>query len=128
MPIRFAILKPYHLIYMQVEGENSLQEFIQLRVAIADDPDFNPSLVQLVDLRNANPTKLSIADFRLMANSILFQSKARSAIIAPTDLQFARAQVYRGFVESLGRNVQVFHSMEEACEWLGVPVEALPGE
>src|SRR5262249_54146147 len=122
MPIRFTILKPYNLIYLQVEGETSLADFFHLRAAVGDDPDFNPSLARLIDLRTAKPTNLSIADIRLLADSPLLEPGAKRALIAPTDVQFVRARMFEGFAGSLGQNVEVFRAMEEACEWLGVPV------
>src|SRR5262249_33954619 len=125
MPVRFVILKPYNVIYLHFEGEITLVELLQLRAAVAADPDFKPSLAEMIDLRTANLKNLSIGDIRLMAISTLFEPGARRALIAPTDVQFVWAQLFGDFVGSPGQNVQVFRTVEEACEWLGVPVEAL---
>jgi hypothetical protein len=126
MPVKYTILKNYNLLILHYDGEVTLSELAQNRLELLRDTDFQPSYAQLVDLRSGQMSNLSTADVRSLSSSTIFNPGVKRAIVAPNDLEFGMARMFGVFVERFGQQVRVFRSIEEACEWLGVPVSALP--
>jgi hypothetical protein len=121
----YQIFKPYNLFYLRIEGEVKLMEVSQSRLQILNDPDFTPTLSQLVDLRFAQAGRFSVEEIRSLASSTIFERGIKRALVAPADLEFGIARMFEVFNEPHGQEVRVFRSLEEACQWLGVPIEAL---
>ena len=125
MTISYRILKSYNIFYLRFEGEITLSDINQARPLALSDPDFTPELAQLVDLRFAQATSFPLSHIRALAETSAFQRGVKRALVAPTDIEFGLSRMFEVFNEPQHQLVQVFRSLEDACEWLGVPVDAL---
>jgi hypothetical protein len=125
MSVNYFILKPYNVLVVRYDGKITVAEINQLRCRFLSDPDFHPSLHQLSDLRDGRLSTLSGAEIRLLAASSLFNSGTKRAFVTSTNLEFGMARMYGTLLECFGVQVQVFRSIEDACEWLGVPATAV---
>jgi hypothetical protein len=103
----------------------ALSDFDELRRQLLSDPDFTPTRSQLVDLRFAQADKFSLDELRALSSTTISDPSIKRAIIASADLEFGVARMFEAISEPQDLKVHVFRSPEEACEWLGVPVEAL---
>jgi hypothetical protein len=123
--ISYKIFKSYNLFYLRIEGEMQLTGLGQARQQILNDADFSPTLSQLVDLRFAQLATLSLNQIRALASSSIFERGIKRALVAPTDVEFGVSRMFEIFNEPQRQQVKVFRSLKQACEWLGVPVDAL---
>ena len=128
MPLRYTILKPHHVLYVRWQGDITPSEVFRQRSVARDDPNFEPSLAELVDLRGGRLSCLSAYELRNLSASTIYAAGVRRALVTDSDLEFGVSRMYGMFVERHGHDVRVFRSIEKACEWLGVPVEALPSD
>lgn len=126
MPISYSILKPHNTLYVHHKGKLRLADFNKLSPKILSDVDFKPSLWELADMRDSNLSGMSNDDIIHLANLTIFDAGVKRAFVAANTLEFGLARMYEAHAWCIGQRIHVFHSMGEACQWLGLPVEALP--
>ena len=92
-----------------------LRFFHELR----NNPQFDPSFDQLVDVANAATALLTYATLDSVRRADPFGASKR-AIVVHSDVDFGVARMYEGIH---GGNIQVFKNLSEAMAFLGLPTD-----
>ena len=131
MPFHYAISPNHLLAYARASASVTLPDFLALRQALERDPAFEPTFAIVLDLADADLTKLSSSDINRLAVSGFARTTAR-AIVAPQTDHYGLArmfQTYRSLAGGAGE-VMVCESLREALAWLGaktfVPADLTP--
>ena len=99
--------------------------------ALYCDPRFKPGMAEIWDLRLAR-VKATVADIEdivaLGRDGVSRRGAGRTAIVAPSDLEFGLARMLEAAAETLPAKVHVFRSYDDGWRWLldSVPTEEHP--
>jgi hypothetical protein len=128
MPIHQVVLKSCNLLYVRFEGSVTTEEIYAGRKAASDNSDFHLNLRQLVDLRNGSMELVSSANLSTIGASTIFNKSVKRAFVVARDVDYGLLRMYGVFAEHHQQQIRIFRSLEEACEWLDIPISALPAE
>ena len=127
MPITYKIYHNQHLVVASCRGHLTGDEFFEYQQTAWSRPEIS-GYNELVDLSEVdeivapNVTRLrQLAD--LSASMDAPGKASRFAIVAVTELQFALGRMYSTWRNSdhrTSKQAQVFRSLSEALEWLGL--------
>jgi hypothetical protein len=84
------------------------------------DPRFSPEFNQLVEVSPGAGSALHIGDLDAVRMADPFSLHSKRAIVVYSDVDFGVARMYEMMH---GGNVQVFRSIREAMDFLGIPAE-----
>ncbi len=124
MPISYRIDKQRRLVLTTATGVLTEEELLDHKRALIVDPEFEPGMRELTDVRTIERLSVTAAGVRKMV--ALDQDHTdrlgdyRLAIVAPTDASFGTARMYQMLTEANVQSIGVFRNMEEAEQWLGV--------
>ena len=122
MPISYRIDPNAKLVRTQVEGRMSLEDALAHTYNLKTDPGFRPEFSEIIDLSRFTGTDMNLEAMKAFARGLqgeVFSHHARRAVVAPADSAFDLSTQYRGFRQE-SEHFQVFHSMDEAMQWLGL--------
>jgi hypothetical protein len=128
MPIHHTILQSYNLLYVSFEGDTTFADVQQSRNAVRADPDFHDNLNELADLRSGSLASLSTENLSQLGATITFNHGVKRAFVVAHDRDYGLLRMYQVFAERHHHQIRIFRSLEEACEWLQIPISALPTE
>jgi hypothetical protein len=96
-------------------------------VALYDNPLWQPGFDEIVDLRVANVERVSGPGLKNFINALsrYYTVQFRNAIVAPDDLPFGLARMYKAFCAESSENVMVFRDVASAVEWMGLNPELI---
>lgn len=120
MPASYQIDKPLGLIITKGQGVLTGQDIRTHRQRLLDDPNFDPSYNQIIDLRDVVKFAVVGAEMSGIATDSIFNEKSRRAIVAEKDVDFGMARMYEMYGEANPSQVIVFRDMAEARRWLGL--------
>lgn len=96
---------------------------------IIADPRHVDRTRELCTLEDAEGDDVSVEALRAMVtDDSLYLPKFKYyqlAIVAPTDLSYGMARVYKALTSTMISNLQVFREAQEAYEWLGLNEEEI---
>jgi hypothetical protein len=119
MPHQIAIDSTRRLVGIRFWGPLTRADFDGARAAVKEDRAFDPSLDAVIDLRDADMRKISLADVESVAEQSLLQSTARRAILADRSDQLGLARLYSTLRGMTGQETtRVFWELQEAASWL----------
>ena len=84
--------------------------------ALQNDPEFDRTYNQLIDLSGVTNFELSLATIQAVAWNRIFGETSRRAIVAPQDVAFGSARVFQA--HNAPDTVMVFRDMDKARRWL----------
>ncbi len=122
MPISYRIDKQRRLVLTTATGVLTDEELLDHKRALIVDPEFEPGMRELSDVRTIERLSVTPAGVRKMV--ALDQDHAdrlgdyRLAIVALADASFGTARMYQMLTEANVQNIGVFRQMEEAEKWL----------
>jgi hypothetical protein len=124
MPLTYRVDKDSHIVRSQGSGALSVEDLLQYFAASRADPEFDPSMHRLMDLREVTHLPSS-ADIRSLATFVRTKAPtetARMAILASSDLAFGVSMMFKAFV-GYGARLLVVRDEAEATAWLatGIP-------
>lgn len=124
MPLTYRVDKDSHIVRSQGSGALSVEDLLQYFAASRADPEFEPSMHRLMDLREVTQLPSS-ADVRSLATFVRTKAPtetARMAILASSDLAFGVSMMFKAFV-GYGERLLVVRDEAEANAWLatGIP-------
>jgi hypothetical protein len=124
MPLTYRVDKDSHIVRSQGSGALSVEDLLQYFAASRADPEFEPSMHRLMDLREVTQLPSS-ADVRSLATFVRTKAPtetARMAILASSDLAFGVSMMFKAFV-GYGERLLVVRDEAEATAWLatGIP-------
>ncbi len=122
MPVTYQIDKRRHLVITEWTGAVTLKEVRAHHAALRADADFDPSMSQLSDAREAKAVVPS-NDLRLLAKESPFGKGSRRAVVGRSDLVFGVSRMYQTLIDPDAATVGVFRNIREAYDWLGIDIE-----
>ena len=123
MPIETSIDPDRGLITHVASGDVTPEEIARAADRTLADPDFEPGMDALVDLRDASLAALTSDDLRDMVRHARSRiprrgSGFRAAWVAPRDLEFGLVRMLEVFMEDLPSEHRLFRDINEARRWL----------
>lgn len=120
MPYRIEILVEEKLVQVVFEGmlddEVSQKSADELRARLGSRRDFD----LIVDFTRADFAPLrSRTVLKRTGEQPIFENTSRHAFVAPGDLSFGFANMYKAMRDDAAGEIRVFRNLHEAYEWLG---------
>src|SRR3954454_15377214 len=122
MPVTYSIDPHLRLVRTQIQGRLNLEDALAHAYTLKTDPQFRPDYSEIVDLSGFTGSDLPPEATKAFANDLpgeVFSPHARRAIVAPADSAFEISRQYRNMRRN-AESFQVFHSVDEAMQWLGM--------
>jgi len=120
MATQYQIDAGIGLVFTIFRGAITFEEVVAHAVELRGDPAFHPRFTELLDLREVTFTNLTFEELELLSRTIdPFSRAARRAIVASSDLMYETSRMYQA-ARGAEENVQVFRTMKEARQWLGL--------
>jgi hypothetical protein len=119
MPANYSIDVERKLVISRAWGVMTDADVREHRRALRNDPLFDPTYRELVDMSGISLDLVAISTKQEISQDLLFAPGVRRAWVAPDDHPFGMAQMYAIASEKQGRGVEVFRSRKKAEEWLG---------
>jgi hypothetical protein len=117
--VTYTIDRERRLVVSEANGLVTAEDFLEQGKRLAEDPRFDPSFDQILDLRNASQVELPTPALKGMASLRLFGPGARRAMVASRDLTFGLARMYEALRADAPESIKTFRTMEDALRWLG---------
>jgi hypothetical protein len=127
MPMTFETDRSKDLTVFTITGSVTYEEFRRTLVSYAEAGTTN---LEIYDLRESATGSFTSDQIRQLVEdakgSVHSRSKgSKTALVVGKDIHYGTSRVYQAFaeMESLTWGVEVFRSLDEAYEWLGIPQE-----
>lgn len=124
----YVINKDIGLLVIKYAGETTIEELAELIATIIKDPDYARSLNVLSDMRELN-SSYSYQQMQAVVDKFPdpgeMVGKTRSAVLVAKDVTYGMGRVWGSITENRTvAHAQVFRSLKEALDWLGLPADA----
>lgn len=119
MPVYYVIDKERRLVTTTGEGRMTFDETRDHQNRLLNDPDFDVSFNQLIDLIAVTHFDLSTNEAITMARRPVFSKTSRRALVAGDSLTFGMIRLMEAYHEGLAET-HVFRDRKSALEWLGL--------
>jgi hypothetical protein len=120
MPVAFTVDTRRRLVLSRGWAVVTDRELLIHARALAADPRFEPSCLQLTDLRQVSSLKITVEGVHQMALVSPVGAGARRAILVGTDEVYGVARMFQMLREGQPDHVQIFRELNGALAWLGV--------
>ena len=106
-----------------VTGALTFDELIGSLKNLYSDPDFDPGMNSLWDLREADVSSFETPDIQNLRNYVGkhwgTEGKSKSAIVVSRDLDFGLSRMYEFYLQSkTSSEVPVFREYDEGLKWV----------
>ena len=118
MPESYRIDKSLRVVFTKGEGVLTGRDIATRLQKLREDPDFDSSYDELIDLLNVIEFAASPAEIRSVSEYDLFDDKSRRAIVAEKDVSFGMARMYEALRDAKPDQIEVFRDMAKARRWL----------
>ena len=118
MPVRYRVDKALKVVFSTAAGQLSEDDLLGHQRRLRADPAFDPGHWQLYDLRDADLSRISPQCIALLAQTTLFKTGTRRALVVGDDLAFGLARMFAALREGSGEHIRVFRDMGAALTWL----------
>jgi hypothetical protein len=117
--VRYGFDKKRRLIVTTAEGCIVFNDIKSHQDRLLADPEFDPSLDQLIDTTPAMKFDLSADEARILAERHILSSNSRRAFVAVKPHIYGLGRIMKVYQEGSAHTaVEVFYSMYEALAWL----------
>jgi hypothetical protein len=129
MPIRIRVDSAGRVRHAVLEGTIGDDELVDVYAGVLADPDFDPTLNDLVDARAVRRVDVTPAGLRRLADLVQqidrLSLPTKIAVVAADDVAYAAARMYEALRASQHAPAEhrVFRDMAEARRWLGLEEE-----
>jgi hypothetical protein len=133
MPIRIRVDPAARVRHSVLEGTVGDDELVDAYAAVLGDPDFDPTLNDLVDARTVRRVDVTPVGVRRLADLVQQIDRlalpTKVALVAGDDAAYDTARMYEAVRASqrAPSEHRVFRDMTEARQWLGLGPEAGSG-
>ena len=126
MTIESHVIPEYNTIVFVHTGRVPDDEFLAFYETFFKSSTFQPSINILVDLRETHSSVRSPEALLRFAKSMEkrlddINESTKVAVVAPKDLSFGLARMYKVLADSVNWNFVVFRALDAALAWLGLP-------
>src|SRR3954470_2837814 len=122
MPITYRIDPHTRMVHTRLQGRVTLEDALAHSYNLKTDPLFRPEYSELIDLSGFAGADLNLEAMKALARGLqgeVFSHHSRRAVVATADSAFDFSLKYQS-MKTASENFQVFHSMDEAMQWLGI--------
>jgi hypothetical protein len=129
MPIRIRVDRSARVRHAVLEGTIGDDDLVDAYAAVLEDPDFDPTLNDLVDARAVRRVDVTPAGVRRLADLIQQIDRlalpTKVAVVAGDDVAYETALMYEAVRagQRAPAEHRVFRDMDEARRWLGMEAE-----
>jgi hypothetical protein len=119
MALTYRVDKSQKILRSQGSGMLSVNDLLEYFSATRADPDYEPEMHRVMDLRGVTqlPSSSDIRSLAAFARTKAPVETARMAIIASSDLAFGVSMMFKAFV-GYGERLIVVRDEAEAIDWL----------
>ncbi|MEO5567924.1 MAG: STAS/SEC14 domain-containing protein [Gemmatimonadaceae bacterium] len=119
MPLTYRVDRQQSIVRSHGTGMLSMTDLLDYFAASRADPDFDPAMHRLMDLREVTglPSSDDIRSLATFARTKAPVETARMAILASSDLAFGVSMMFKAFV-GYGERLVVVRDENEAMAWL----------
>ncbi|RJQ46129.1 MAG: hypothetical protein C4534_03215 [Gaiellales bacterium] len=125
MPIDYTIDRHEGLILTVAVGTLTDEDIVDMKRRLLADPDYDPGMKELSDIRGVDDFQVTAAGISRFVGIDEVKSEVVKdhllAIVASRDVIYGMARMYQSQTQSFKPGVEIFRTMEEAREWLGLP-------
>ena len=126
MSIESHVRPEYNLVILVHTGRVPDDEFLSYYKGFFESDAFKPPMNLLVDLRETHSSARSPEALLRFAESAeerlaTIAASTKVAVVAPKDLSFGLARMYKVLADSVQWNFVVVREMDAALAWLGLP-------
>lgn len=124
MTIKAEIITDLELLIIRALGKIDDQGVMAFQAQMAHLPDFQPRLNIIIDARSVTDNLLSPEGvIKLSGDSPLEKSVKRAYVVG--DEKASMQATLLGSTSSIHKHFFVTYSLEDACEWLGISLDAV---
>jgi hypothetical protein len=116
----YRIDKSRRIVFSQATGRVTDEILLQHQRRLSTDPDFEPDYRQLYDFRDVEDLQATSTGVRELAINNQFGRGAQRALIAGSEAVYGVARMFQIMAEKGPDRIEVFYSLEEALDWLGL--------
>lgn len=125
MPASYRIDVRSGVVFTVFEGRVTDEELLEYQQRLAVDPDFRPTMNNVIDTRGVTDLSVTVLGLRIAATPNIFAPGSRRAIIASsTSPAYRDGEGYLRMFEALrhqsGENIKFFSMVEDVHRWLGL--------
>src|SRR5947209_12346806 len=120
MPADFIIQTEHQTVFSYGWDKFTFAECKEHRNRLLHDVSFDRRFRQVANLVDVVEMKFSSDEIWTLARQPVLAPRSPRAVVAG-DRQYGLARVFDGYSE--GQNVRVFRQLQEAVEWLDLPME-----
>jgi len=117
MPASYRIDLRAGVVFTLVEGHVTNEELLAHQQRMSADPDFRPTMNQVIDARGVTETSVTAFGVRLVATPSIFAPGSRRAIIEGVA---SYARMFQTLRSQSGEDIRIFSTVEDAHRWLGL--------
>jgi hypothetical protein len=119
MPLTYRVDKQQGILRSHGSGVLTTADLLEYYQATRADPDFDPAMHRLMDLREVTqlPPSEEVRAMASYARTKAPENTARMAILASSDLAYGVSMMFKGFV-GFGDRLVVVRDEAEAIAWL----------
>jgi len=119
MPTFYKIDKERRFVLSTASGVFTLADALEHQQKLSGDPDFDPSFSQIADFSQVTKLDLSSDEIRQFAQTSIYSSDSRRALVMPNELSFGLGRMYEILRDLAGQGgIRVFRTVEEAVDWV----------
>lgn len=122
---KYYILKEKNLVIEILKGSFNLSDFVNLKKNESEDPDFDPNLNSILDIRDiesafSKEIRNDLEKFLEIIKTVQHNTKKRkTAVITNTPAQVTGITWYQ-LIDDRGIDYNIFSTLKGAKEWLGI--------
>lgn len=122
MPITYHIDPKRNLVIVEANGVLKTSDYIEARTRLADDPQIQPGMDQLLDFRKVEQHDMTIELYsRFVELERSLQShfgNCRIAVVTRSDLHYGFTRMFMVEMGNTLPDYRVFRELDEAEDWL----------
>jgi len=121
MPASYRIDVRAGVVFSMFEDHVTNEELLDHQHRLSADPDFRPTMNQVIDARGVTETSVTAFGVRLVATPSIFAPGSRRAIIASDDASsYGYVEMFQALRSQSGEDIEIFSTVEDAYRWLGL--------
>jgi hypothetical protein len=118
MPASYRIDVRAGVVFSIFEDHVTNDELLDHQHRMSADPDFRPTMNQVIDARGVTEVSVTAFGVRLVATPSIFAPGSRRAIIEGDVSSYAR--MFQTLRRQSGEDIRIFAKVEDAHRWLGL--------
>jgi len=121
MTVRYFIDKQQKTVFTTLSDTLTVTESVEHHRRLGDDPDFDPTYSELMDMSELDNISLNVSGIADLAQSCPFRPESNRAIYSTNkNLYFGLARMFQTLAGGVHGDIRVFKKLDEALDWLGI--------